>query len=101
MIALVFMCISWIEDTLGWWRDYRIKQEAREGADHLIACFKRGELNELDTTTHGLEQGPNDTMAKECQWRGICSQCGKGCFIECAKCFAVLLRTGQDHNCPE
>ena len=40
-------------------------------------------------------------MAKRCKVRGTCSQCGEHCFIECAKCFAMLLEKGQEHNCPE
>ena len=39
-------------------------------------------------------------MAKEIKARGICQKCGKSCYIECAECFAVLLDTHQQHNCP-
>lgn len=32
---------------------------------------------------------------------GRCSCCGSPCYIECGKCFAVLTRIGEKHNCPD
>ena len=32
---------------------------------------------------------------------GCCSECGKACYVECGKCFAVLDKQGQSHNCQD
>ena len=63
MIGLAVVYASLIEAALKWWRDYRIKREAREGADHLIACYDRRELDEFATATSGLDRGPLDTKS--------------------------------------
>ncbi len=32
---------------------------------------------------------------------GVCRECDGACFIECSKCYCLLLFEGMSHNCPE